>query len=457
MISSDEYKKIPAVDLLLNNPTIKKLLADYNQDFIKSIVREVLDNQREKASAGKKVDSHKQICDEITKRVTNILEPSLKSVINATGILLHTNLGRAKLGEYILEKISPIITGYSNLEFDLSSGKRGERNIHISSLIRYITGAEDTIVVNNNAAGVYFVLHHFASDLEVIISRSELIEIGGSFRIPDIITTSGAVMREVGTTNRTYLRDYENAMSSKTKIILKAHRSNYHISGFTAEPTLSELSDLAHKNNCLLVYDLGSGLLRRPDRLNLADEPDIKSALNSGADIVMFSGDKLLGGPQAGIICGKSEYIGKLAKSPLMRVLRVGKLTIAALQAAMVCYLSDKNLDRLPFFSYLNRDKDELLRLSKLFQSRLEKHGIDSEIIQSDAFTGGGTLPGHSIPSIALRLNDNQNAEEIHHKLMQGSNPIVSILRKGEILFDMFCLTESDIDIIAAKISDLIK
>jgi len=345
----EELKKIPGVDKLLNES--KALIAESGVDLVKFAIRESIKSERENILAGNKYSGISKITSEINSIVKSIAETSLKPMINATGVVLHTNLARAPLGDYVQQEMQKILSGYSNLEFNLSTGKRGQRNCHISELIKFVTGAEDAVVVNNNAAAVMLCLKTFSEGGEAIISRGELIEIGGSFRIPDIMEASGAKMVEVGTTNRTRLSDYENAITNETKVILKAHKSNYYIGGFTEEVDNEELVKLAKKHNLIFIYDMGSGLLRKPEGLPLQKEPDVKSSLKAGIDLVTFSGDKLLGGPQAGIIAGKKKYVSKIARDPMMRALRVGKMTYAALSAVIKCYLKDEDLlTKVPIF-----------------------------------------------------------------------------------------------------------
>ncbi|MBT4332917.1 MAG: L-seryl-tRNA(Sec) selenium transferase, partial [Candidatus Cloacimonetes bacterium] len=305
----EEMKKIPGVDILLNNEDIKVMIGIYGTELVTFSIRNVLDKIRANIIAGEKATEIDKILLQIKKALRSIGDKSLIEVINGTGIILHTNLGRSLLGEHVLNELKPIISNYSNLEFDLRTGRRGQRNSHISELMKFTCQAEDAVVVNNNAAAVMLILKTFAEGKEVIISRGELIEIGGSFRIPEIMEASGCKMVEVGATNRTKLSDYENAITKDTALIFKAHKSNYYIDGFTEEVELSDLTDLAKKHDLLFVYDLGSGLLRKPEGLPLENEPDVRSSLKAGCDIVSFSGDKLLGGPQAGIIAGKAELV----------------------------------------------------------------------------------------------------------------------------------------------------
>jgi len=458
---NEEIRKIPGVDKLLNNDEIKLLIKQYGTELVTFSIRNVLDETRKKILDGAKAPQLETLIITIINKTKEIGDKSLIEVINATGIVLHTNLGRSLLGDHVLAELKPIISNYSNLEFNLQSGKRGHRNSHISELMKFTCQAEDAVVVNNNAAAVMLILQTFAKGKEVIISRGELIEIGGSFRIPEIMEASGCKMVEVGATNRTKINDYENAITKDTAIIFKAHKSNYYIDGFTEEVELEKLSELAQKNGILFVYDLGSGLLRKPEGLPLENEPDVRSSLQAGCDIVSFSGDKLLGGPQAGIIAGKAELIKKIAKAPMMRALRVGKLTIAALSAVMRYYLNDETLlTKLPIFEMLNRSKNELQALADQLVAELKSRNIKSEIINSKAQCGGGTLPQLKIDSLAVKIihEGNKNyAKKLHQKLLNIDKPILGILREGDLLFDVLTIKESDISIIAKSLEQLIK
>lgn len=456
----EELKKILGVDKLLNEPEIKILVTEFGYDFVKYAIRNAVEIERKNVLKNNKFRGIESLKQQIKQTIKSIASPSLKPMVNATGIVLHTNLARAPLGEKVLQQIKPVITGYSNLEFDLQSGKRGQRNDHISKLIQFVTGAEDAVVVNNNAAAVMLTLKTFCEGSQAIISRGELIEIGGSFRIPEIMKASGAEMVEVGTTNRTHLQDYENAITDKTKIILKAHKSNYYIGGFTEEVEIKDLVKLARKHDLIFVYDMGSGLLRKPKGLPLEQEPDVCSTLKSGVDLVTFSGDKLLGGPQAGIIAGRKKFVSKIAKAPMMRALRVGKITISGLAAVIRSYLQDEDLLKdVPIFEMLNRNENKLHELASLFSEKLSEHGIDNAIIDSTAYAGGGTLPHLEMKSKAVKLlsDDRSFAKRIFDKLLQLDRPILGVLREGDLLFDMKSIFISDIDYLAHSLAAVIE
>jgi L-seryl-tRNA(Ser) seleniumtransferase len=442
MDTKDALRSLPGVDILLNQTEVKQLVEEYGLDLVTYAVRWAINEARQRILENGTIGD---LQVEVKKLIQNIDQPSLKPVINATGVILHTNIGRAPLGEKVVEEISKILKGYSNLEFDLKSGKRGSRNRHLCELIKYITGAEDSLVVNNNAAAIVLILNTLAKDKEVIISRGELIEIGGSFRINEIMAAAGVKMVEVGTTNKTRMSDYEKAITSNTALIFKAHKSNYSIKGFAEEVSVRDLAGISRQKGLPFVYDIGSGLLKKPKNLLLESEPDVKSAINDGADLVCFSGDKLLGGPQAGIIVGKMEFIEKLAKAPLMRALRVGKMTIAALYSVCEEYLKD--VLYLPIFKMLQRKPEEINASAKKLQSLIP----GSKVVENIAYCGGGTLPDLEIKSYALKLN-NVDAEKLFYDLLRLDQPILGILRKGELLFDLLTVDESGLKKIASAL-----
>ena len=362
----------------------------------------------------------------------------LTPVINATGVLVHTNLGRVPLGEAQLDAVLEAAGGYSNLELDLASGRRGSRHAHAASLLRTLTGAEAAIVVNNNAAAVLDALAALCAGREVIISRGELIEIGGQFRIPDVMASSGARLVEVGTTNRTHLRDYEAALSADTAAILKVHPSNYKVVGFTAEVPARDLARLARGRGVPLLYDLGSGLLEHRGGWT-AGEPSVAAALEDGADVVMFSGDKLLGGPQAGILLGRSSMIAKIGLHPLMRAVRPDKMTLAALQATLIAYLRGEDPD-LPLWRMADASSDELReraeRLARAIAGGVG--GVKAEAVPSQAVTGGGSLPGAEIASWAVAVSHPaRGAEEIDAALRCGRPPVVGRIADDVMVLDM--------------------
>lgn len=456
--------KLPGVDKLLVLPEIKAMIAEFDETLVKHSIRASLNYFRNKALKETTVPPLDGIIEHIHKGIQLITTKSLKNVMNATGVVVHTNLGRAPFSNQIIEEVSEILKGYSNLEFDLKNGKRGSRNAHVTQLLTYLTGAEDVLVVNNNAAALMLILRTFAKDKEVIVSRGELIEIGGSFRLPDIMAASDCKMKEVGTTNKTKIQDYENATTENTALLFKAHTSNYIIQGFTQEAKLHELVALGKKKNIPVVYDMGSGLLRKTSVEVFKDEPDVRKTLKTGIDLVSFSGDKLLGGPQAGIIAGKKEFIAILKKEPMVRALRVGKTTLAFMEAALSYYLDDKTLtEKNTIFRMMTKKPDEIKHNAGLLQKELSKHKINSSVVTGKGQCGGGALPGKELESYAVRIDGDfgsnkkksEFAEKLYSGLMQHKTPVVGILRKGDIYFDLLTIPDEQIGKLAEIIGDV--
>jgi L-seryl-tRNA(Ser) seleniumtransferase len=459
-----ELKNLPGVDKLLVLPEIKELISAYNEEIVKYAIRATLSQFRQQARESEIVPQQQEILNSIQSIVLRLTTKSLRKVINATGIVVHTNLGRAPFSEEIIQETTEILNGYNNLEFDLEKGERGSRNTHLTELIKFLTGAEDILVVNNNAAALMLVLRAFSKNKEVIVSRGELIEIGGSFRLPDIMAASDCKMVEVGTTNKTRISDYEKAITSETRLLLKAHQSNYSIQGFTEEASLPELVALGKKKNIPVMYDMGSGLLRKTSIKVLADEPDVRQTLATGIDIVSFSGDKLLGGAQAGIIAGKKEYVAKLKKEPMVRALRVGKTTLAFMEAALFTYLDDQVLTKKNLlFNMMSRTPEELLAKAELLKNAFANHGISSSVVKSKAQCGGGALPGKEIESFAVRIHPDlksgkkksEFAEKLYTGLMHHAIPVVAILRKGDLYFDVLTLTDSQLNLLAEVVNEV--
>jgi len=453
---------LPGVDKILSHQAIEIVAQQNPRELIVHFAREVLKELRLSVSNGGLMISLDEIVTRIKSRVDAINTKSLKPVINATGIIVHTNLGRAPFGRTLLEDASEVLSGYNNLEFDLGKASRGSRYTHVTEILKYLTGAEDVLVVNNNAAAIMLVLRAFAKGKEVIVSRGELIEIGGSFRMPDIMKASDCEMIEVGTTNKTHLSDYENAITDNTSMLLKVHTSNYSIKGFTKEVSLEELVKLGKSNKFPVVYDMGSGLLRRTSVPPLKPEPDVSATLATGIDLVTFSGDKLLGGPQAGIIAGKADMIAKLKKEPMTRALRVGKETLALLGSLCVNYLDEQKLAAFsPIYSMMASTINELkLKAEKLMQE-IAHHGLKLEVVKSYGQAGGGSLPDETINSVAvqLELEDGSRkaktafAEKVFHKLLKGEKPLLGVLRKGKLVFDVLTVPDEKLEESAQLIS----
>jgi L-seryl-tRNA(Ser) seleniumtransferase len=425
MATGNPLRDLPSVDRLLADDSIAPLADQHGRQLVVTAIRNALAHAREDARAGGGVG-------DLVHRVLNELEalkvPRLRRSLNATGVLVHTNLGRAPLAEEALERVVEVGRGYSNLEYDLTAGARGSRQDHVAPLLRGLTGAEAALVVNNNAAAILLALAALAEGREVIVSRGELLEIGDGFRIPDVLARSGAKLVEVGTTNRTRLADYEQAIGHSTAALLRVHQSNFRMVGFTEQPGLRELSALADRRGLVLVDDLGSGLLDE-----LEDEPSPRSSLDAGAHLVCFSGDKLLGGPQAGIVVGRADLVERLRRHPLQRALRPDKLTLAALEGTLALYRSGRQ-DAIPIRRMLDEDLGVVRARAERLASR-----TGGAVENTIARVGGGALPVTELPSFACALEP-----ELAEGLRGGNPPVVGIVRDGRLFLDCRTLTDAE-------------
>ena len=461
-----KFKNFPGVDKLLNIPKIKLLIEEFNKEIVTYSIRNVLNLFKDQIKENEDVPSLQFIVEHVISHTRRITTKSLQNVFNATGIVIHTNLGRAPFSTAIINEASEILKGYNNLEFDLEKAKRGSRYTHVSELLKYLSGAEDVLVVNNNAAAIMLILRAFAKNKEVIVSRGELIEIGGSFRLPDILAASDCKMIEIGTTNKTKIQDYEKQINENTAVFLKAHKSNYKIDGFTHEVSLKELVSLGKKHNIPVVYDMGSGLFNNNLVEFFKDEPDVQSTLSAGVNLVCFSGDKLLGGPQAGIIAGDKELIEKLKNNPLTRALRVGKLTLAFLESTCLQYLSKPELfSKNYIYRILNKEPSSIKHTATKLQKEISKFHKQTRVVESKGQFGGGSLPGKEINSYAVWLEKenvsnkqkSEFAEKMYYGLLKQQQPVLGILKKGNIYFDMLAIQDEDIKKIAGIIKDVYK
>jgi len=404
-------------------------------------------------------EDNEVVANELEKNLLNKKIFSLRKVINASGVVIHTNLGRSVLNDEILENVKNISVGYSNLEYDLEKGERGSRYSHLSEIIKKITGAEDCMVVNNNAAAVMLILSTMAKGKNVITSRSELVEIGGSFRIPDVCRESGAELKEIGTTNKTHLSDYENAIDENTAALFKVHQSNFKILGFTESVSSFELNSLKEKYNIPIIEDLGSGVLIDLSKYGLSHEPTVQECIKNGVDIVSFSGDKLLGGVQAGIIVGKKEYIEKMKKNQLTRALRVDKFTLSALEAVFSYYIDEElAISKIPTLNMLTIKIDELYNKAQKFIEYLGSNNEFSyEIIDIDSEVGAGSLPTQKLPSKAVKVISKSFTEnELEEKLRNNKIPIIARIHKGNLIFDIRTIFENEFCIIKDALNSLI-
>ena len=443
-------RKIPAVDELLALPRLVELASRVSRDLVVEAARAVLERIRNDISRGltSEAAEPQAIAAQIAGEVDRLLKPSLRSVINATGVILHTNLGRAPLAEAAIEHIRQTAGQYTNLEYDIAAGTRGRRDVHTGALLARLTGAEAACVVNNNAAAVFLALASLARGGEVIVSRGELIEIGEAFRIPDIMAESGAVLHEVGTTNRTSIADYERALNDRTRLLLRVHRSNFAIVGFTARPALAELVELSRRARIPLYEDLGSGCLVDLGPQGFA-EPVVRASAEAGVDLVSFSGDKLMGGPQAGILAGRRELIARLRKHPLFRALRLDKLVIAALEATLLAYLR-KDFDALPVLRMIRASAGEIgARAQKIAQELkpiLGSAQAEVEIGDGQSVIGGGSTPAEYLPTRLLRISSAKySANQLEARLRTGVNaageeehtPVLARVSEDRLVLDL--------------------
>ena len=430
---SDARRELPSVNALLETSGVRSLLAQHPRRVVLDAVRSAVDAAR---SSGEAHRTEEQWIESITSVVRRSTQSSLRRVINATGVVLHTNLGRAPLAEVAIRAIEEGAGGFSNLEYDIETGQRGSRYSHCVGLLRQLTGAEDALVVNNCAAAIVLSLNALAQKKEVLVSRGELVEIGGSFRIPEIMARSGAKLVEVGTTNRTHDDDYRRAITPKTGAIVKVHRSNFTIEGFTSDVTVERLAFIAAEHGLPVIHDLGSGLMLPLDAYGLTGEPTASSALASGATLVLMSGDKLLGGPQAGIILGASNVVAKLRKNPFARAMRVDKLTLSALEATLRLYLEpERALKEIPVLAMLTESAGEVESRARAVARTLSDGGVAVEVISTKASVGGGAFPTAEIPSAALALKG--NASELEEKLRHGDPPVIGRISDGQLLLDL--------------------
>ena len=460
-MSKHLLSQIPAINKILLLDEIKELMNTYTEVAIKSAIKQYIEEVKQAILNEElsEVPSLSKIVGEVARIVEKEDKNSLRRVINATGTILHTNLGRSLLSEKIKENIESVAFNYSNLEFDIDNKKRGSRYVHLIDIIKKLTGAEDVLVVNNNAAAVLLTLNTLVKDQEIIVSRGELVEIGGAFRIPEIIKLSGGVPVEVGTTNKTHLKDYENAITEETGALLKVHTSNYKILGFTESVSNEEISYLARENELVSINDLGSGQFIDFSKFGLPYEPTVKEILDSGIDIVTFSGDKLLGGPQAGIIVGKKKYIEKMKKNQLTRALRVDKMTLASLEATLKLYLDEKDaLEHIPTLHMISLSKERLFGKADVLKTKLSSLDFDIRIEEDKAEVGGGSYPASYLESVAVKLTHRKlHATEIERKLLEVEIPIITRIKDNSIILDMRTLRTREFDIVKAALEEVTK
>ena len=431
---------LPSVDRLLTRAEAAPLIAGHGRPAVTSAIRDVLGEQRTRRAPE---SDQRAILEQVAERLEREAQPSLRPVFNLTGTVLHTNLGRARLPQEAVAAMAAAARSAVNLEYDLAAGRRGERDDHVEPLLCRLTGAEAATVVNNNAAALLLVLNTLAMRKEVPVSRGELIEIGGSFRLPDILSRSGCRLREVGTTNRTHLADFAEAIGPKTGLVLKAHASNYSIEGFTAAVPEAELAQLCRSRGVPFVIDLGSGTLVDLQRYGLPHEPTVQEALGAGADLVTFSGDKLLGGPQAGIVAGRADLVARMRRNPLKRALRADKVTLAGLEAVLRLYLDpDRLAERIPALRMLVRPLADIRALAERLQPALKSRlrDLDVSVIDCECQIGSGALPTRRIPSAALALRP--GTARLATRFRKLPVPVIGRLQDGAFLLDLRCLED---------------
>ncbi len=455
MNKKELFAMLPPVDEVLSQKEIENLIEIYPRSIVLESIRNIINKNRQ-AIVNIKTEEEcenfsltmEKVIEETIKNVKDEYALSLKKVINATGTVIHTNLGRSLISEKIKDEIWTAASRYSNLEYDLEKGERGSRYVHLTDMIKRLTGAEDVLVVNNNAAAVMLVLSTMAKGGEAIVSRGELVEVGGSFRIPSIMELSGADLVEVGATNKTHLKDYENAITEETKVLMKVHTSNYRIMGFTESISVGELVKLGKKHNLPVIEDLGSGVFIDLSKYGLDYEPTVLDSVKRGADIVTFSGDKMLGGAQAGIIVGKKEYISAMKKNQMTRALRVDKLTICALEATLRMYLDEKNaIENIPTLKMITMSMEELERKANNLYTEIEKLNLDAEIHIEDCLSqvGGGSMPLETMKSKAIAITpQNMNVSRLERKLRRSDSHIIARVYDDKYILDVRTIFEDE-------------
>jgi L-seryl-tRNA(Ser) seleniumtransferase len=457
-------RKIPSVDEILSKPEIVHLLKIHPRDVVVEAIRKGLGKVRKEilyknefSPLGDTLFSFEFLYPLFQKEIDLQIRPRLRRVINATGVVIHTNLGRAPLHSSAINHLVEVSKTYSNLEYDLELGERGSRYTHVEEILCHLSGAESALVVNNNAGAVLLVLNTVAEGKEVIVSRGELVEIGGSFRIPDVMKRSGALLREVGTTNRTHLNDYQKSIGPQTALLLKVHTSNFRVMGFASEVSLDELVQLGRQHQLPVVHDLGSGCLIDLTQYGLVKEPTVQEMIKTGVDAITFSGDKLLGGPQAGIILGKKTLLDSFKVNPLTRALRIDKLTLAALESTLLLYLDEKKaMEEIPTLQMLSLDTKRLKKRGRRLLKRLSGIGntrMTFTLREDISQVGGGALPLQDLPTIVVSIKPlDFSVNSLEENLRKGDLPIISRIRKEELILDMRTVFDKEIPLLATGI-----
>ena len=429
-----QFRNLPSVDSVLSHDDVTTASQSFDRDWVVSVVREELETARDGIRRGGEPANVERIASLVCRRLHDTIRAEPRQVINATGVVIHTNMGRAPLSRAAIEASNQTAQGYSSLELDLKTGRRGSRQSRLQSLLRQITGAEAALAVNNNASAMLLGLSALAAGKEVVVSRSEAVEIGGGFRVPDVLRQSGGTLVDVGTTNRTYVRDYEEAVTENTAAFLKVHASNFRVEGFTASVETNDLVELGERLGIPVLHDVGSGSLLLTEKYGMVHEPTPQESIKNGAGLVFFSGDKLLGGPQAGIVIGKKELVDILARHPLARAVRIDKLSLASLTATLAHYLKGEAENEIPVWRMISTSESSLKTRAKLWQSAL---GCSSSIEKSRSAVGGGSLPGETLPTWVLSLDcRNVGAEGVMRRLRESDTPVVARIDEDRVLLD---------------------
>ena len=431
-----QFRNLPSVDSVLATPEVADAAQSYSREWVVGLVRLELDQARQRIRKGDGAPGLTEVAEGVGQRIKDAVRAEPRQVINATGVVIHTNLGRAPLSKAAIQAANEAARGYSNLEFDLETGSRGSRQAQLQTLLRQLTGAEAALAVNNNASAVLLGLSALAAGKEVIVSRAEAVEIGGGFRVPDVMRQSGGKLVDVGTTNRTYVRDYEEAANEETAAFLKVHASNFRVEGFTAEVTAGELVELGERLGVAVLHDVGSGSLLPTEKYGLAHEPTPQESIRAGMGLVFFSGDKLLGGPQAGIVVGKKDLVDRLARHPLARAVRIDKLSLASLTATLVHYLRDEAEQEIPVWRMISTSQAVLKKRAQSWKRAL---GRNCAVAEGRSAIGGGSLPGETLPTCLLSVDCGAvggGAEEVVRRLRDCRPPVVARIEDDRVLLD---------------------
>jgi len=439
-----QFRDLPSVDRVMASDGMAALTETYPRDWVVDLVRRELDRARQQIRDGGKAPSAGDVADGVGGELRSINEVAPRQVINATGVIVHTNLGRAPLSQSAIDAMTQAARGYTDLEMDLSTGRRGSRQAHLQSLLQQVTGAEAALAVNNNASGLLLGLSALSVGKEVIVSRGEAVEIGGGFRIPDVLKQSGATLVDVGTTNRTYIRDYQDAITDNTSAMLKVHSSNFRVEGFTAEVEPSELVELSKERGIPVLHDVGSGALLPTEAYGLAHEPTPQQSIAAGVGLVFFSGDKLLGGPQSGIVVGQTELVRRLERHPLARAVRIDKMSLAGLTATVLHYLKQEAEAEVPIWKMISAGEQGIKDRATRWKTQLS---IPGEVISGRSAIGGGSLPGETLPTWVLALScegDAGSPERVMRRLREAVPPVIARIEDDRVILDPRTVTPDD-------------